>query len=247
MATPQTRARWAQVLQEVSERIVVVPPYETQYDAELREIVRTMAQAGAGYATGGRACLGTCFAGGGGASQQMRRLSQLTERRASLVAGLTAAVAALFWVSAFLNQWQVAHVDTLTDSMRAMQAATIAEELAGAAALRAGLSPGDAEAAEKHAAAKIRLLRARAMLQDPHLMNVLRLNLTLFDNRVISFISEDGYEIQLLQQPGNCWGGDWAFVTKWRHGSRPLYKNAASIIACFRTARRGATAPQARR
>ncbi len=132
----------------------------------------------------------------------------------------------------FLNLWQRAHVDTLTDStsaFRALRDAILAE--AEAEPNNGGHSEEEVQA---RAAASIRLEHARAAARNPELMNVFRLMLTLFSTRVISFISEDGYEVQLLQQPGACWGGDWAFVTTWRHGARPLGRLAASIILCFR-------------
>ena len=237
MSTPASVARHAAFMQEVASKIIVVPPYETQFDSEIRKIVKGLAHAGAGYAAGGRLVLGTGIFRGGTSCGEMARLMDLCLQRAAMVAGLTNTVATLFWMAAFLNVYQLAHVDTLTESMRAMRLAAQAELAVAAATLKAGMSPDDATVANNLAAAKIRRLQARAMLMDPDLMNVFRLNLTLFRNRIISFISDDGYEVQLIQQPGNCWGGDWEFVTSCRHGSRELYTLAASVILCFRSAR----------
>ena len=166
----------------------------------------------------------------------MRVLQELAVARAALIAGLTTGVAVVFWVAVFVHLWIGAHVDTSTDSKRAMDEECAAELALGAVQLAAALNPDDAALIKAATAARIRAVRARAAAMDPKLMNHMRLNLTLFENRVISFISHDGYEVQLLQQPGMCWAGNWAFVTSWRHGSRPLYKLAGSIIICYHAA-----------
>ena len=236
-ATADTVAHFWGWANTVADSIIVGERYKTPYDATTETILEGFITASRGYAAGGRIALGSGMVGAAARDPRMAQLADLAKQRAELTAGLGCGAYCMIWMAAFLNVWQRAHVDTLTASMRAMRAAVAAELALAATALAAQLKPHDPGAAAAFAAAKIQRIQARCMLQDPELLNCFRWITTYFRTRVISFIDADGYEVQLVQQPGMSWGGDWEFVTTYRHGMRPLDWLAASVITCWRPAR----------
>jgi hypothetical protein len=171
----------------------------------------------------------------GEGKEAKKRVAEIACARAVAVFGMDPACFLLFWILLFLNLWQLGHVDSCAAQTRAFEeqyAAAVAEE---GARLRSGVTrtPEDAAAA---AAASMRLLEARAVVRDPSLDRVLRWVWTVSGNRVISFISEEGYEVQMVQQTGSSYAANWKFVTTMRHGARPLYVVAYSTIVCYRAA-----------